>query len=355
MAPWFFARSDIIKSPHRQQGRAVWILLLGLFLAGLVASASGFIYVRHTLTTPLSTGDQLYTINRGQSLKSFLKILKQQGLIDEIYSSLAYAYWNGLTTKIKAGQYRFEDQLTQIDMLDKIVSGDVIRHQFQFIEGWTYKMIRERLATTALLKQELTDKSTDEVMSLLGAPGQHPEGRFFPDTYSFIEGESDLDILKRAYRAMAQVLKEEWETRDSDIPLQTPYEALTLASIVEKETGKASERPLIAGVFVNRLNLNMRLQTDPTVIYGLGDAFDGNLKRKHLKTDNPYNTYTRKGLPPTPIAMPGRMAIRAAVQPETTKSLYFVSRGDGSHKFSVTLDQHNAAVRKYQLNGKNKS
>ena len=187
-------------------------------------------------------------------------------------------------------------------------------------------------------------------MQLLGFPELHPEGQFFADTYAFPRGTTDVEYLQRAKRTMDTILAEEWENRAPDLPFETPYEALILASIVEKETAVAAERPLIAGVFVSRLNIGMRLQTDPTVIYGIGDAFDGDIRRKDLTTDTPYNTYTRAGLPPTPIAMVGREAIHAVMHPESTTALYFVSKGNGTHQFSETLEQHNAAVRKYQLN-----
>ncbi|MFT5112716.1 MAG: UPF0755 protein [Parasphingorhabdus sp.] len=357
MAPWYLKKSKTnlrSLSTRYQGGRVVWIILLCAFLGASLVVGTTFVYVSQTLETPLNPGESVYVIKRGQSLKSFLKDLKGKGVIEEIYSPMVYAYWKGLTTRVKAGQYQFKNGLNQIQLLDKIVAGSVLEYQLRFIEGWTFRQVIKHLSTSEHLKISLTGHSNKEIMSLLGKPNEHPEGRFFPDTYSFTLGESDIDILRRAYEAMQVILEQEWQKRSDEARVATPYEALILASIIEKETGLAEERTLISGVFTNRLNKKMRLQTDPTVIYGLGDSFNGNLKRKHLKADTEYNTYTRHGLPPTPIAMPGREAINAALQPEATKAIFFVSRGDGSHKFSETLEQHNDAVRKFQLRRKKK-
>jgi UPF0755 protein len=225
----------------------------------------------------------------------------------------------------------------------------VVQYPLTLVEGWTFRQVMEALQADERLEHLIEDPSAEAVMARLGRRGVHPEGRFFPDTYHFTRGSSDLDILKRAHAAMERVLAEEWEARADGLPIESPDEALILASIIEKETGLASERAEIAGVFVRRLRLGMRLQTDPTVIYGLGDDFDGNLRRADLRNDHPYNTYVHAGLPPTPIALPGREAIRAALNPADGETLYFVARGDGSHAFSVTLEEHNRAVRKYQL------
>jgi UPF0755 protein len=342
-------RERNVNNSASEAGWSVWRLMLGVSLVLFAIALTLAIYVNQTLSTPLSPGDKLYTIKRGESLQGFLKSLKREGLIDEVYSMRIYALLKGWSGRIKAGQYLFEDGISQIGILEKIVAGDVVRYRVQFIEGWTFREFREALYQHEEL-DHVTMGSTDmEIMEALGRPGEHPEGRFFPDTYTFIAGDSDLDILARAHEIMEQVLEDAWRTRDEDLPIETSYEALILASIVEKETGLAQERETIAGVFVNRLRRNMRLQTDPTVIYGLADEFDGNITRRHLTEDNPYNTYTRAGLPPTPIAMPGREAIHAAVHPGDTNYLYFVSRGDGSHYFSASLEEHNEAVRKYQL------
>ncbi|GJL80987.1 MAG: hypothetical protein DHS20C01_06210 [marine bacterium B5-7] len=344
------ARDTEVKNPIR--GFSLWIALAIILFAVVIGFTALGIYMRHTLSAPLHPGSSIYTIERGQTLKSFARELRRAGVIQEAYSLQAYARYKDVATRIKAGQYRFDDGISQIDLLDKIVSGDVVTYHVQFIEGQTFRQLRDVLTDVKNLEQLATGMTNDEVMTLLGFADQHPEGRFFPDTYRFIAGDSDVDILTRAHRKMAQVVDDEWQARAQGLPLQNSYQALILASIIEKETGLASERSTIAGVFINRLKKNMRLQTDPTVIYGIGDAFDGNLTRRHLKTDTPYNTYTRRGLPPTPIAMPGRESIHAALHPESTTALYFVSRGDGSHQFSSTHAEHIRAVRKYQLNGK---
>lgn len=330
-------------------GFSLWVTLLVLCLIAAIIAASLYLYVRHALNTPLQPGADIYTIERGQSLRGFLRILKRDGVVNEVYSLQLYARVTGVSGSIKAGQYRFEDGTNQLQLLNKIVAGDVVRYRIQFIEGWTFRQMREVLYSHPELAHETLNLSDTQIMDRLGYPDQHPEGRFFPDTYDFIVDDTDLDILARAHQAMDQILAQAWENRDESIPLSTPYEALILASIIEKETGLGEERTTISGVFTNRLKKNMRLQTDPTVIYGIGDAFDGNIRRRDLREDTPYNTYTRAGLPPTPIAMPGRDSIRAAVRPSETPYLYFVSRGDGSHVFSTTLEEHNAAVRKYQL------
>jgi UPF0755 protein len=228
----------------------------------------------------------------------------------------------------------------------------VVEYSLRLVEGWTFKQSLQALAQAPKLTQTLAGHTPEQIMARLGQPGRHPEGRFFPDTYKYTAGQTDLSILARAHERMQNTLQREWEARRADSPFKEPYEALVLASIVEKETGQPGERPMIAGVFINRLRRNMKLQTDPTVIYGLGEKFDGNLRLRDLRSDTPYNSYTRTGLPPTPIAMPGGAAIRAVMQPADTRALYFVSRGDGSHEFSETLGQHNDAVTKYQLGGK---
>ena len=226
--------------------------------------------------------------------------------------------------------------------------GDEALRAVTLVEGWNFTQVRTALSKAEQLKPDTKGMVADLLMTTLGKPGVHPEGRFFPDTYTYAKGSSDLALLKRAMRAMDNRLEAAWSQRLPDTPLKTPEQALILASIVEKETGRASERPMIAGVFANRLRLGMMLQTDPTVIYGMGEAFDGNLRRRDLLTDTPWNTYTRAGLPPTPIAMPGKSALLAAVQAAPTQALYFVARGDGSSHFSANLEEHNRAVNKYQ-------
>lgn len=257
--------------------------------------------------------------------------------------------WSGQARKIRAGSYEIGRGVTPVALLNKMVRGDETLATVRLIEGWTFRQFRAELAKADALKPTTASMTDAQVMAALGAPpGLSPEGRFHPDTYAYSKGSSDLAVLKRAYRAMQKRLADAWQQRAPDTPLQSADDALVLASIVEKETGLGADRGKVAGVFVNRLRLGMPLQTDPTVIYGLGADFDGNLRKRDLLTDTPYNTYTRSGLPPTPIAMPGKAALLAAVRPEPTKALYFVSRGDGHSEFSETLADHNRAVNQYQ-------
>ncbi len=256
--------------------------------------------------------------------------------------------WSGQARKIRAGSYEIERGVTPRTLLDKMVRGDEVMATVRLIEGWTFRQFRAELARAPYLKQASAAMSESELMAAIGAAGVAAEGRFYPDTYAFSKGASDLAVLKRAYRTMQRQLDTAWAERSANTPLRNVNDALTLASIVEKETGAAKDRGLVAGVFINRLRIGMPLQTDPTVIYGLGERFDGNLRKKDLLADTPYNTYTRGGLPPTPIAMPGRASLLAAVKPDVTKALYFVARGDGSSQFSESLAEHNRAVNQYQ-------
>ena len=259
--------------------------------------------------------------------------------------------WSGQARRIRAGSYEIGAGTTPRTLLDKMVQGDQTLETVRFIEGWTFRQLRAELARAPNLRQTTAGLSEAELMRAIGAPDLRAEGRFFPDTYAYSRGVSDLTVLKRAHQHMQRQLNTVWGERAPDTPLKTADEALTLASIVEKETGRPSDRGRVAGVFVNRLRIGMPLQTDPTVIYGLGEAFDGNLRKIDLQTDTPFNTYTRRGLPPTPIAMPGLASLRAAVRPEATKALYFVARGDGSSVFSDNLADHNRAVNQYQRGG----
>jgi UPF0755 protein len=254
--------------------------------------------------------------------------------------------------RIQAGTYRIMTGTTPPALLKQIVEGRVAQFGLTLVEGWNIYQVMDAIERSDSLKHTLRGMSNAQIMERLGRPAEHPEGRFFPETYKFPKGLTDLAFLQRAYRLMEERLAYEWEQREPGLPYKSPYEALIMASIVEKETGLASERRQIAGVFVRRLKKGMRLQTDPTVIYGLGVGFDGNLRRRDLLADNPYNTYRKAGLPPTPIAMPGADAIHAALHPAPGNALYFVARGDGSHHFSATLEEHNGAVIKYQLKGK---
>ena len=260
--------------------------------------------------------------------------------------------WSGHARAIRAGSYEVERGITPRGLLDKMVRGDEVLQTVRLIEGWTFRQFRNELERAPSLKQTLAGVPDAAVMAAIGASGVAPEGRFFPDTYAYSKGASDKAVLARAYGAMQRHLAAAWAERRADLPLRSPDEALTLASIVEKETGVESDRGKVAAVFLNRLRAGMPLQTDPSVIYGLGTNYDGKLHKRDLLSDTPYNTYTRPGLPPTPIAMPGRAALLASVRPEDTRALYFVSRGDGSSEFSDSLAQHNRAVDKYQRGGK---
>jgi len=260
----------------------------------------------------------------------------------------------GTTQDIKAGYYRISAPMTPREILDKLERGDVVQSEVLLVEGWTFAQFRAALDASDALRHDSRGLSDAGILVHIGATEHHPEGLFFPDTYLFARGSSDLAVLRRAYRVMQEQLEREWAQRAPDAPYKTPYDALIMASIVEKETGRESEREQIAGVLVNRLRMRMALQVDPTVIYGLGESFDGNLKKLHLKTDGPYNTYTRAGLPPTPISMPGLASLRATLQPAKVNALYYVSRGDGTSEFSRTLQEHNRAVAKYQLKPRRK-
>lgn len=263
---------------------------------------------------------------------------------------LLYAWFrvSGQDRAIKAGNYEIPPGTTPISLLQKLARGEEALRALTLVEGWNWRQVRQALAKEEQLKRDSATLTNEALMAQLGRPGVAPEGRFFPDTYTYAKGSSDIALLRRAMHAMDRRLEAAWAQRATDTPLKSADEALILASIVEKETGKASDRGQIAGVFVNRLRVGMLLQTDPTVIYGLGEKFDGNLRKRDLQTDTPWNTYTRPGLPPTPIAMPGKAALLAAVQPEATRALYFVAKGDGSSHFSASLEEHNRAVNRYQ-------
>lgn len=322
------------------------LILLGLLLVALGVCFQGY----RALTSPLQFVDQILEVTPGSGFSQITAQLQQRDIIKQAHYWKIYARLTGKAKRVQAGEYKLTGGVSALQLLDQMVQGEVIRHQVTLVEGWTFKQFLVALAAEEKLQHELTDLTPKQVMAKLGKDDEHPEGRFFPDSYQFTRGTSDLDILQRAYQRLAAILEEEWQQRDAGLPYNNAYEALVMASIVEKETGQAAERPEIAGVFVRRLQKGMRLQTDPTVIYGLGDSYKGNIKRKHLTQPTPYNTYVIKGLPPTPIAMVGREAIHAALHPKAGKSLYFVARGDGTHVFSDTLDQHNEAVRRYQIN-----
>jgi len=290
-----------------------------------------------------------YVIKKNVSLSRIATDLSHRGLLSHPRYFVWLARWKNEDDKIQAGEYEITSTLSPRDFLDMIVVGKVIQHEVTLIEGWTFDQFRRALDENADLRHETKGLPVDELMALLGWPGEHPEGRFLPETYSFVKGSSDADLLRRAHRAMDETLAREWSQRAKDLSLSTPYQALILASLIEKETGLSEERPRISGVFNRRLRKGIRLQTDPSVIYGLGQSFDGNLRRRDLRSDTPFNTYLHFGLPPTPIALPSAASIHAALHPDSGKALYFVARGDGGHQFSETLAEHLKAVQRYQL------
>lgn len=320
---------------------AILAILLGL------AGAGGLAWYGNQ---PLRIEPLPKTINvaPGTHLRSLSAMLEREGVIGNarVFWLLGRVLDKGGTLKI--GVYTLDRPLTPLELYAKIQRGDVSQAMVQFIEGWNWRDVRAMLAAQPMLKHDSAGMSNAELMQAIGAEESHPEGLLFPDTYFYAPHTSDIQVLRRAYRLQHEKLMAAWEVRSAGLPYRTPYEALIMASIVEKETGAAFERPQIAGVFLNRLRLGMRLQTDPTVIYGVGERFDGNLRKVDLQRDTPYNTYTRAGLPPTPIAMPSEAAIRAALNPARTDALYFVSRGDGTHVFSSNLAAHNRAVNRYQ-------
>ena len=322
-----------------------------LFAGVVLAAAAGWLAVDRWLETPLGIGDAPVRVEipRGQPLAVTAGELAARGVLDHPGWLTAYARLTGADGRIRAGEYSIQPGTTPAGLLALFESGRVVQHTITVVEGSTFRDLRSALARHPQLGQTLAGQGDEAVMRALGEADLAPEGLFFPDTYVFGKGTTDLEILRQARERMRKELESAWRQRADDLPLGTPYEALVLASIVEKETALASERARIAGVFTQRLRRGMRLQTDPTVIYGLGEAFDGNLRRADLERDGPYNTYTRPGLPPTPIALPGAEALRAAVQPDERGELYFVATGlpDGSHAFSTTLAQHQAAVREY--------
>ena len=322
-----------------------------LALAGASLLAAGWLLLERWLETPLDVGAEPARIEipRGQPLAHTARELERRGLLEHARLLAVYARMSGADSRIRAGEYDIPPGTTPRALLALLESGAVVQHSVTIVEGWTFRDLRRALERESALENKLAGQDDAAVMRALGEPGAHPEGLFFPDTYLFGKDTTDLDILKQARERMRRELDQAWEARDRDAPLDNAYQALVLASIVEKETALPSERARISGVFTERLRAGMRLQTDPTVIYGLGPGFDGNLRRSDLERDGPYNTYTRAGLPPTPIALPGAASLRAAMQPDERDELYFVATGeaDGSHAFSRTLAEHNRAVAKY--------
>ena len=336
----------MIRAQRLESGRAVrgLLVVIVLFLAGLGAS------VWWWLETPMKVSADTVdlAIEPGTSPRAVAQDVQDAGV--EVNPFLLYWWFrlSGQARNIKAGSYELDRQVSPRRLLSKLVRGEEALRAVTLVEGWNWRQVRDALAHADQLKGDTQDMDSETIMAELGRPGLGPEGHFFPDTYTYAKGSSDLEILRRALRAMDKKLAAAWSVRAPDLPLKDPEQALTLASIVEKETARGSDRPLIAAVFINRLRAGMLLQTDPTVIYGLGDRFDGNLRKRDLQTDTPWNTYTRSGLPPTPIAMPGKAALLAAVQPANSRALYFVAKGDGGSHFSNTLEEHNRAVNLYQ-------
>ncbi len=328
-------------------GRTLLVLSL---TAVFVAIGVGLDYVRF-LEAPIRLDAErlVFEVPRGASLRRVAADLQDRGIVRQPWFLLALAYQRGNQGRLKAGEFELSRFMRPADLLDRLTSGRAIEYPVVLVEGRTFRQAVSAILSDGRFGSDLAGLSDAAIMASLGRSGEHPEGRFFPDTYRFPRAAAGLDVLRRAMQRMDEVLAQEWAGRAEGLPLKTPYEALILASIVEKETAAPAERPAIAGVFVRRLRSGMRLQTDPTVIYGLGERYDGNIRRTDLKEATPYNTYVIAGLPPTPIALPGREAIAAALHPADGDSLYFVARGDGTHAFSATLDQHNRAVREYQL------
>jgi len=325
-------------------------LLRTLIVVGALGSVGAACWLAYFALTPVDVAPRArhFDVEHGSSLRGVAEQFEKAGLISDRWSFLVLARLLGNAGDIKAGSYSVGVRVTPHRLLDKIVSGDFAQSELRFIEGWTFRQIRKVLDQHPAVKHDGAGLSDAQILERLGLEEKSPEGLFFPDTYYFAAGTSDLTILRQAYLRMRTKLEALWEQRAKGLPVANAYQALILASIVEKETGRADERDMVAAVFVNRLKRGMRLQTDPSVIYGLGASFDGNLRRRDLETDQSYNTYTRYGLPPTPIAMPGEASIQATLNPANSPVLYFVGRGDGSHEFSSTLAEHNRAVNKYQ-------
>ena len=327
-------------------------LLLALMLLGLAVAAAAAWWLRQPLQMPDTVSAETpldVTIAPGASARAVADTLVNAGV--QAPSVLLYAWFrlSGDSRKIKAGSYELAPGTTPTSLLSKLVRGEQALRSLTLLEGWNIRQVLQAVRNSPDLTQDIDGLSMADLMARIGYPGRHPEGRFFPDTYRMVKHTPASAVLRQAAQAMEQQLNAAWAQRAPGSPLRSPDEALILASIVEKETGLESDRSMVAGVFSNRLRIGMRLQTDPSVIYGMGERFDGNIRRSDLQTDTPYNTYTRAGLPPTPIAMPGRNSLLAAVRPASTKAMYFVARGDGASYFSTTLDEHNAAVRRYIL------
>jgi UPF0755 protein len=345
-------RIPLDSRPALRGGAVLRVLVLLVLLAAAAVAVLAWRDYRRFTDSPLPGARDGATLDvaRGSGYRDIVRQIRRERV-----SRAAPFYWRvlarelGIGGRLHAGEYALTPGLTPRGLLGRMARGEVVQHRFTIVEGWTFRELRLALAKESGLAQTLPGRSDAAIAQQLGIEGGHPEGWFLPETYAWVKGESDHDVLTRAHAAMAGALRELWPGRAPDLGLATPYEALILASIVEKETAVDRERAQIAGVFLRRLRFNMRLQTDPTVIYGLGSGWDGNIRRRDLEADTPYNTYTRDGLPPTPIALPGKASLEATLHPAPGDALYFVARGDGSHEFSATLEAHNRAVRTYQL------
>jgi len=324
-----------------------------IFTVVAIAVLVGFYYLSNAysvMNAAVAVNEpESLVLTRGSTMRTLAKQLMDKNLLTDKNAFLIWGKLKRQSTKLQAGEYILAPESTLADLLDNMVAGNVVQHDIAVIEGYTFRQALTAIQQHSIINSVLKDLSDEEIMKRLGHEGEHPEGRFHPDTYHISRGVTDLELLNRAYNMMATILQQEWQQREPGLPLKSAYEALILASIVEKESAIAEERPLIAGVFINRLRKKMRLQTDPTVIYGI-ENYDGNIRFRDLRKDTPYNTYTRSGLPPTPIALPGREAIHATLHPDKTKYLYFVAFGDGSgrHQFSTNLKDHEKAVDRYQ-------
>lgn len=324
------------------------LIVLGALIA--IAGVAGFVWL---VSSPMALKSPSidFTIAPGSGLRAAARQIADAGADLEPLMFIVLGKAMRVEASIKAGSYEIKDGITPQQLMEKLTRGDVTQAEIAFIEGWNFRQMRERLNANPDLRHDSKDLSEAEIMQRIGASETALEGLFFPDTYLFSKNSSDLEVLARAYRAMQRHLNREWANRATGLPYADAYQALIMASIVEKETGREQDRPMISSVFGNRLRIGMLLQTDPTVIYGIGEAFDGNLRKRDLQTDTPYNTYTRSGLPPTPIAMPGLASLQATLHPAASQALYFVAKGDGTSHFSRSLDEHNQAVNRYQRGG----
>ncbi len=336
--------------PRKIRRLVLWLVVSGILA---VTAAAGALHHFAQVPLHLESPPRSFELKPGSSLRSVGRQLVDAGILTEPWRFVLIARALGKEGAIKAGSYEIARAVTPLELLDKITSGDVVQEQITFVEGWTLGQWRQTLNEHGKLRHDSLSLTDRELLDRVGADRYSSgEGLFFPDTYRFNRGASDLDVLRQAHQTMRNQIERLWNEREQDLPFKSPYEALILASIVEKETGVGADRPLIAAVFVNRLRRGMKLQTDPTVIYGMGANFDGNLRKADLQRDTPYNTYTREGLPPTPIAMPSLASLSATLNPPKSEALYFVARGDGTSHFSTTLEEHNRAVNRYQRGGR---